>query len=276
MAAEFPNVIELNVGGMLYTTTLSTLRTYEDSMLAAMFSGRHVIHRDKDGRFMIDCDGKIFCHILEFLRFGTLPPSDVSEAVHRHAEYFGLNELSSKLLDYKNVRIACEFTAIKARNPFFLMVISKIIDLLKPVMYAHIAKTIIIILNVSERKTTLVYTLKGLTRSGYAFLYRYNGTVVNQEEIIPDVKCLRLKLFTDECNFETINIAELLFVVTHFLQEHGYGKRVGYSLHPYPKNQSIYSSSAKDIGYIQISKDHVSSNIVLNISSPSSMEAESL
>ncbi|KAH3803547.1 hypothetical protein DPMN_131810 [Dreissena polymorpha] len=137
---------------------LSTLCKYEDSMLAAMFSGRHVIHRDKDCRYMIDCDGSSFGHILEFLRFGTLPPSDVSEAVHRYAEYFGLKELSSKLLDYKQVRIAFEVNAINVRNPLFLTVINKVIDLLKPVKYGHIANTIIVIVHVSERHTTISRT----------------------------------------------------------------------------------------------------------------------
>ncbi|KAF6725180.1 BTB/POZ domain-containing protein KCTD7 [Oryzias melastigma] len=37
---EFPEVISLNVGGTYFTTRLSTLRRYEDTMLAAMFSGR--------------------------------------------------------------------------------------------------------------------------------------------------------------------------------------------------------------------------------------------
>lgn len=57
---KFPNVINLNVGGYLYTTSLSTLTKYEDSMLAVMFSGRHEIVRDENGRYFIDRDGKHF------------------------------------------------------------------------------------------------------------------------------------------------------------------------------------------------------------------------
>ncbi|KAG9351871.1 hypothetical protein JZ751_023122 [Albula glossodonta] len=53
-------VIPLNVGGTYYTTRLSTLRRYEDTMLAAMFSGRHHIPRDAEGRFFIDRDGAYF------------------------------------------------------------------------------------------------------------------------------------------------------------------------------------------------------------------------
>ncbi|MEQ2209696.1 hypothetical protein XENOCAPTIV_002703 [Xenoophorus captivus] len=57
---KFPEVISLNVGGTYFTTRLSTLRRYEDTMLAAMFSGRHYIPRDAEGRFFIDRDGAYF------------------------------------------------------------------------------------------------------------------------------------------------------------------------------------------------------------------------
>ncbi|XP_034033944.1 LOW QUALITY PROTEIN: BTB/POZ domain-containing protein KCTD7 [Thalassophryne amazonica] len=57
---SFPEVISLNVGGTYFTTRLSTLQRYEDSMLAAMFSGRHYIPRDAEGRFFIDRDGTYF------------------------------------------------------------------------------------------------------------------------------------------------------------------------------------------------------------------------
>lgn len=57
---KFPEVISLNVGGAHFTTRLSTLRRHEDTMLAAMFSGRHHIPRDADGRYFIDRDGTYF------------------------------------------------------------------------------------------------------------------------------------------------------------------------------------------------------------------------
>ncbi|PKU30236.1 hypothetical protein llap_19459 [Limosa lapponica baueri] len=57
---QFPEVVPLNVGGMYFTTRLSTLRRYEDTMLAAMFSGRHYIPTDAEGRYFIDRDGTYF------------------------------------------------------------------------------------------------------------------------------------------------------------------------------------------------------------------------
>ena len=69
---HFPSIIELNVGGHRFTTTLRTLTKDPDSMLAAMFSGRHEIERCKDGAFFIDRDGTHFRFILNYLRNGEL------------------------------------------------------------------------------------------------------------------------------------------------------------------------------------------------------------
>ena len=69
---QFPSIIELNVGGHRFTTTLRTLTKDPDSMLAAMFSGRHEIERCKDSAFFIDRDGTHFRFILNYLRNGEL------------------------------------------------------------------------------------------------------------------------------------------------------------------------------------------------------------
>lgn len=60
---QFPEVIPLNIGGAHFTTRLSTLRRYEDTMLAAMFSGRHYIPTDSEGRYFIDRDGTHFGYV---------------------------------------------------------------------------------------------------------------------------------------------------------------------------------------------------------------------
>ncbi|XP_037543773.1 BTB/POZ domain-containing protein KCTD7 isoform X1 [Nematolebias whitei] len=96
---ELPEVISLNVGGTYFTTRLSTLRRYEDTMLAAMFSGRHYIPRDTEGRYFIDRDGTYFADVLNFLREGELPHRDRVQAVHREAQYYSIGPLMDSLED---------------------------------------------------------------------------------------------------------------------------------------------------------------------------------
>ncbi|KAK2823039.1 hypothetical protein Q7C36_019639 [Tachysurus vachellii] len=96
---EFPEVIPLNVGGTYFTTRLSTLRRYEDTMLAAMFSGRHHIPRDAEGRYFIDRDGAYFGDILNFLREGELPQRERVRSVHREAQYYSIGPLLDRLED---------------------------------------------------------------------------------------------------------------------------------------------------------------------------------
>ncbi|EDO34699.1 predicted protein [Nematostella vectensis] len=65
---NLPAVVELNVGGQLYTTSLPTLLKDSESLLSSMFSGRQKIPRDSRGRFFIDRDGVLFRYILDYLR----------------------------------------------------------------------------------------------------------------------------------------------------------------------------------------------------------------
>ena len=58
---HFGRSVKLSVGGKIYKTTLSTLRKDPNSMLSAMFSGRHDLKKDEeDGAYFIDRDGKLF------------------------------------------------------------------------------------------------------------------------------------------------------------------------------------------------------------------------
>ncbi|XP_072973999.1 FH protein interacting protein FIP2 [Typha angustifolia] len=89
-----PSPVVLNIGGKKYTTTIDTLTQREpDSMLAAMFSGRHTISQDPDsGMIFVDRDGKHFRHILNWLRDGVVPILQESEyqELLREAEYYQL------------------------------------------------------------------------------------------------------------------------------------------------------------------------------------------
>ena len=67
----FPSIVKLNVGGQHFTTSLQTLTRDPNSMLAAMFSGRHELETT-DGSFFIDRDGTYFRFILNYLRNGEL------------------------------------------------------------------------------------------------------------------------------------------------------------------------------------------------------------
>ena len=52
--------IKLDVGGQTFSTSLSTLKSFPDSMLGAMFSGRHPLEPGDDGTYFIDRDGTNF------------------------------------------------------------------------------------------------------------------------------------------------------------------------------------------------------------------------
>ncbi|RYR54536.1 hypothetical protein Ahy_A06g029835 [Arachis hypogaea] len=73
-------------GGKKFCTTTDTLTQREpDSMLAAMFSGRHTLFLDSNkamsnyGYVFVDRDGKHFHHILNWLRDGVVPILEDSE-----------------------------------------------------------------------------------------------------------------------------------------------------------------------------------------------------
>lgn len=91
---ETSSVVRLNVGGMMFATTVDTLTQRDtDSMLAVMFSGRHRLHMDsKKGAVFIDRDGTHFRHILNWLRDGVIPMLEMPayQELLREAEYYQL------------------------------------------------------------------------------------------------------------------------------------------------------------------------------------------
>ena len=102
-------VISINVGGAIFTTSVATLTKYPESMLAAMFDpeserppatinifGVPPARKDGYGNFFIDGEPKPFEVILRFLRRGKLC-EDLGgctlEQLEWEADYFGLDEL---------------------------------------------------------------------------------------------------------------------------------------------------------------------------------------
>ena len=93
------DMVRLNVGGQIYCTTLSTLRS-EETMLSAMFSGRFDVRKDADGAVFIDRDGTHFRHILNYLRGAGLHlGKDVRlhQALLDEADFYGVHGLQEML-----------------------------------------------------------------------------------------------------------------------------------------------------------------------------------
>lgn len=93
---DFPSVVELNVGGVLYTTSLSTLTKNSDSLLGQIFTGKETIGKDSKGRYFVDRDGVLFRYILDFLRNQKLVlPENFHERerLKNEAEYFNMSDM---------------------------------------------------------------------------------------------------------------------------------------------------------------------------------------
>ncbi|XP_070536084.1 BTB/POZ domain-containing protein KCTD6-like isoform X1 [Ptychodera flava] len=100
-------VVNLNVGGHVYTTTLATLCMYPDSMLGAMFSGRIPTQKDSRGNYFIDRDGELFRYILNFVRSSRLGlPAGFQDwdALTIEADFFQIPELINALQELQNSR----------------------------------------------------------------------------------------------------------------------------------------------------------------------------
>lgn len=97
---KFKGRVKLNVGGVKYETTLTTLTADgDDSMLGSMFSGRHELNPNEDGEVFIDRDGKHFGHILNVLRDSSVTVNIIDRAaIHAELQYHGISESRCKRL----------------------------------------------------------------------------------------------------------------------------------------------------------------------------------
>jgi len=98
------NIIHLNVGGMKYCTSSTTLKKYPDSMLACMFSNNMPTQVDKDGCYFIDRNGKIFEYVLQFLRSDKLVLPDKFQDLNLlkcEADFYQLEVLFESILSYE-------------------------------------------------------------------------------------------------------------------------------------------------------------------------------
>ncbi|XP_077778613.1 uncharacterized protein LOC114588796 isoform X2 [Podarcis muralis] len=100
--SDFPEIVELNVGGQVYLTRRSTLLSVPNSLLWEMFAhnGARPLARDSKNRVFIDRDGFLFRYILDYMRDRCLVlPENFPERgrLRREAEYFQLPELARTL-----------------------------------------------------------------------------------------------------------------------------------------------------------------------------------
>ena len=69
--SSLSDIVILNVGGKVFTTTKETLLSEQDSLLAQMLDGRSLTAvRDENGAYFIDRDPDTFSAVLEFFRTG--------------------------------------------------------------------------------------------------------------------------------------------------------------------------------------------------------------
>uniref|UniRef100_A0A4W3GXL7 Potassium channel tetramerization domain containing 14 n=1 Tax=Callorhinchus milii TaxID=7868 RepID=A0A4W3GXL7_CALMI len=90
-------VVSLNVGGHIYTSTLATLRKFPRSRLSELVGSPTRHGSDSEGRLFIDRDGTHFRHVLDYLR-GLDPPAHLASEIYQEAVFYRLEPLV-KLLE---------------------------------------------------------------------------------------------------------------------------------------------------------------------------------
>lgn len=108
---SFPNIVELNVGGVFYTTSLSTLVKEKESLLGQIFSGQckaaPTILKDNKGKYFLDRDGVLFRYVLDYLRNQKLVlPENFheKERLKQEADFFKLPNMA-KCINSKPVHL---------------------------------------------------------------------------------------------------------------------------------------------------------------------------
>lgn len=103
---EFPSIIDVNVGGNVYTTSLASLTRFPDSMLGVMFSGRRPVAKDSRGNFFIDRDGPMFRYVLNFLRSSKLNLPDNFQEFDQLAEEADFYQIPRLIEALKKIKLS--------------------------------------------------------------------------------------------------------------------------------------------------------------------------
>ena len=97
------NMIRLNVGGVVFMTSLSTLQSCPTSSLALMFSPsspHQLPPRDSSGDFFLDSSPAMFGYVLDWCRYNQLLVDRVNMdwgGLEVVADYFGLEDMKQEI-----------------------------------------------------------------------------------------------------------------------------------------------------------------------------------
>jgi hypothetical protein len=97
------DIIRLNIGGVLYTTTKATLVSRGSNFFGPLLDGQFGRLQDSSGAYFIDRNGRWFAPILDYLRQGVLVlPVDVKiEQIVEEAKYYSIDLLPGLCGDLK-------------------------------------------------------------------------------------------------------------------------------------------------------------------------------
>eukprot|EP01062_Namystynia_karyoxenos_P039859 TRINITY_DN28996_c0_g1_i1.p1 TRINITY_DN28996_c0_g1~~TRINITY_DN28996_c0_g1_i1.p1 ORF type:complete len:367 (+),score=124.88 TRINITY_DN28996_c0_g1_i1:94-1101(+) len=126
-AVAVDDIIGLNVGGRVFTTTRATLCRERDSLLASLFDPAAEaglrLPVDSDGNFFIDRDGRLFAIALNFLRTFSLPDglshSDL-RLLRAEADFFGIQSLADLISEARDTarEQRCRYTVMTYNSNF--------------------------------------------------------------------------------------------------------------------------------------------------------------
>jgi hypothetical protein len=104
ISKDLENRIDLNIGGTIFSTTLSVLTCEKDTFFTAMFSDQFQTKPDEKGQYFIDRDPSLFKYIINYLRSSFNEPDwyklynkGLLEKFEDEVEYYQIHSLRDKI-----------------------------------------------------------------------------------------------------------------------------------------------------------------------------------